>query len=184
MKAGTRALGIADSSGESIGTFAGCVVRADRVFDGVAFSSFTVGGTDATNAVLDIVASLDREDVQYLLLAGIAPGWFNIVDLHRLHRETSVPVLSISFEGSTGLSPEIKNAFEGKNMQARLEVYESLPERRRLCVGSDELFVRSVGISRERADDIVRAFTPAGGRPEPLRVARLAARSGREYRHR
>ncbi len=184
MKAGTRALGIADSSGESIGTFAGCVVRADRVCDGVAFSSFTVGGTDATDAVLDIVRVLDREDIQYLLLAGIAPGWFNLVDLRRIHRETSLPTLSISFEGSNGLSPAITDSFEGNNMQERLETYESLPERRRLVVGSNALFVRSVGLSVERVETVVRAFTPEGGRPEPLRVARIAARAGQEYRYR
>jgi hypothetical protein len=28
---------------------------------------------------------------------------------------------------------------------------------------------------------IVRGHTPEGGRPEPLRVARLAARAGREF---
>ena len=35
--------------------------------------------------------------------------------------------------------------------------------------------------SADAAADVVAAFTPEGsGRPEPLRVARLAARAGRE----
>ncbi len=34
----------------------------------------------------------------------------------------------------------------------------------------------SVGIDDGEADDVIHAFTPEGGRPEPLRVARLAAR--------
>jgi endonuclease V-like protein UPF0215 family len=35
--------------------------------------------------------------------------------------------------------------------------------------------VRGVGLD-EPTERVVAAFTPAGGRPEPLRVARLAAR--------
>jgi len=39
------------------------------------------------------------------------------------------------------------------------------------------VFVRGVGLADDEAADVVRAFTPEGGRPEPLRVARLAARA-------
>jgi endonuclease V-like protein UPF0215 family len=38
------------------------------------------------------------------------------------------------------------------------------------------VYVRAVGLGDGDAAAVVRAFTPEGGRPEPLRVARLAAR--------
>ena len=101
MKAGTRALGIAESYSGDESTVAGCVVRTSRVVDGFAFSTCTVGGTDATDAIVDVFDQLDREDIQYLLVAGIAPAWFNIVDLHRLHEATGLPTLSVSFEASS-----------------------------------------------------------------------------------
>ena len=183
MKAGARALGIAESyrgassEDEIESTLAGCVVRASRVVDGFAFGSCTVGGTDATDAVCGLYASLGREDISYLLLAGIAPAWYNVLDISRIHDITGRPVLSISFEESVGLESALRDAFSGEELDTRLETYDRQPPRRRLSVDGDTLFVRCVGCPIEDARDVVRAFTPDGGRPEPLRVARLAARA-------
>ena len=182
MKPGTRTLGIAESYRGDRSTLAGCVVRADRVVDGTALGSCAVGGTDATAAVLALFDRLAREDIRYLILAGIAPAWFNILDLHRLHDETGLPTLSVSFEESDGLAGAIRDAFTGSDRSRRLEAYRAQPPRRPVDVGERTLFVRSVGIADERATAVVRAFTPDGGRPEPVRVARLVARAGDEFR--
>lgn len=182
MKAGVRALGVAESyrgrSGTgAASTLAGVVARASRVVDGFAFGSCTVGGTDATEGVLGLWETLDRADVRYLLLAGIAPAWYNVLDLHRLHEAVGRPVLSISFEESDGLEPALREAFSGDALDVRLDAYRRQPPRRRLPVDGETVFVRSVGDADGEAADVVRAFTPEGGRPEPLRVARLAARA-------
>ena len=177
MKQGVRALGVAESYTGDRSTLAGAVVRADRVVDGFAFGSCTVGGTDATAGIYDLYDRLDREDVRYLLVAGIAPAWYNIVDLCELHERTDRPVLAVSFEESAGLEPAINEAFDGEEATRRLDTYRSLPDRRRVSVPGGAVFVRAVGIDDEEAAAVVRAFTPEGGRPEPLRVARLAARA-------
>jgi endonuclease V-like protein UPF0215 family len=177
VKAGTRALGVAESYRGGRSTLAGAVVRADRVVDGFAFGSCTVGGTDATSAIIDLHARLDRADVNYLLVAGIAPAWYNVLDLHALHAATDIPVFSISFEESTGLESALREEFAGDALAARLDSYRAQPPRRRCSVNGETLFVRSVGIADEEAVAVVRGFTPEGGRPEPLRIARLAARA-------
>ena len=179
MKAGVRALGVAESSRPDAtrSTLAGAVVRADRVVDGFAFGSCTVGGTDATETVVALADRLDREDVAYLFFAGVAPAWYNLLDLHRLHAAVDRPVLSVSFEASPGLEPALREAFAGDARESRLDTYRAQPPRRRLSVNDETVFVRSVGLGDDEAADIVRAFTPEGGRPEPLRVARLAARA-------
>jgi len=182
MKSGTRALGVAESFRDDHSTLAGAVVRASRVVDGFAFETCTVGGTDATDAVITLFESLGREDVRYVLLAGIAPAWFNVLNLHRIHEATERPVLSITFEESNGLASALEDAFEGDPLQQRLDTYRAQPERRSLRVNDQRLFVRSVGIEQSRANDVVRGFTPEGGRPEPLRVARLAARGADQFR--
>jgi endonuclease V-like protein UPF0215 family len=190
MKAGARALGVAESyrqpsasaTCEPTSTLAGNVVRADRVTDDFVFGSCTVGGSDATVAVCELVARLDREDVHYLFVAGIAPAWFNVLDLRRIAAETGLPVLSVSFEESPGLEPAIRDAFDDADDVAdRLNTYRAQPDRRRLTVNDETVFVRSVGLYYEEADESVRAFTPEGGRPEPLRVARLAARAADSF---
>lgn len=177
MKAGVRALGIAESFRDDRSTLAGAVVRASRVVDGFGFGSCTVGGIDGTDAVTKLFDDLGREDIRYLLVSGIAPAWFNMLDLQAIHQHVHRPVISISYEASEGLESALRDAFDGTALQRRLDIYRRQPSRRELRVNDDTVFVRSIGIDDGEANDIVRAFTPDGGRPEPLRVARLAARA-------
>lgn len=176
MKSGVRALGVAESFRGDRSTFAGVVVRASRVVDGVGFGTCEVGGTDATETVISIFRQLGREDIRYLLVAGIAPAWFNVLDLHAVAAAVERPVLSVTFEESPGLKPALREAFDGDALARRLETYRAQPPRQRLTVNGETVFVRAVGVDDGEAADVVRAFTPEGGRPEPLRVARLAAR--------
>jgi hypothetical protein len=205
VKPGTRALGVAESyvgtddadAPRDVSTLCGAVVRADRVVDGVTFGTCRVGGTDATDAVARLVADAGREDARYLLLSGVAPAWYNLLDLPRLSDQAAVdrPVIAVSYEASPGLEPALRAAFDGDALARRLAVYETLPPRRRVRLpdgdaaadsgsGTDRaLWVRSVGCSADEAAEVVRAFTPEGSdRPEPLRVARLVARGADAFR--
>ena len=210
VKPGTRAVGIAESTTDGRCVLCGAVVRADRAVDGVGFASATVGACDATDAVLQLLDRLDRDDIRYLLVSGVAPAWFNILDLDRIAAVAGRPVLSISYEASPGLAPAIEREFEGAARKERLAAYDRLPPRRRVEVNGEALFVRSVGLGGADGSDesatpdglstpaapddvstpaapepvahIVRAYTPTGGRPEPVRVARLAARGAQTWR--
>lgn len=184
MKAGVRALGVAESYREAVSVLAGAVVTASRAVDGFTFADCTVGGLDATDAVLTLYQDLDREDVRYVFLGGIAPAWFNLFDLEAIHESVDRPVLAVTFEESEGLEEAIREAFDGEERDRRLARYESLPPRERVTVNGETIFVRSVGLGDEDPATVVQAFTPVGGRPEPLRVARLAARGVDRYRHR
>ena len=179
MKKGVRALGVAESyRGEDGDSYlGGAVVRADGVVEGFRFTTITVGGTDATEAVVGLYEDFDREDLRFALVSGVAPAWYNIVDIGAVHEATGIPVVSVTYEqgDENGLESAIEDEFEGDALEERLELYDSLPARRRLLVGGNDLYVRSIGVADERADEWVRGFTH-DGRPEPVRVARLAAR--------
>lgn len=178
VKPGARALGIAESArGDDRSTLAGAVVRADRVVDGLAFRSCTVGGTDATGAVRTLWDDLAREDVRYLFLGAIAPARYNLLDVGTIAAHVDRPTMAITFAESEGLEPALREAFSGDGLEARLDTYRSLPPRRERRVNGERVYVRSVGIDDDDADAIVEAYTPTGGRPEPLRVARMAARA-------
>lgn len=181
MKAGRRALGVAESYAPRDGnaetsTLCGVVVRADRIVDGFSFSRCTVGGLDATDAIVDLHDRLAREDVRYLLVAGVALSWYNVLDLHRLHAATSLPVIAVTFEDSPGLEQALRDAFDGEALEQRLGRYRELPERSATTIDGHDLYYRSVGLGEDEARKVLEAYTPEGGRPEPLRVARLAAR--------
>ncbi len=184
----SRTLGVAFSDGDRISRIAGAVVRADGTLDGLAYGACSVGGTDATDALVDLAADLGRDDVRHVCVAGVAPAWFNLLDLRRLHEALDRPVSAVSYEASPGLDAALREAFDGDALAARLAVYRSLPPRRRVDGDrSDEptdeaapLFVRAVGIDDDRAADVVRALTREGfRRPEPLRIAAVAASAHR-----
>lgn len=179
MKRGTRALGVAASDGPRRSYLCGALVRVDRVADGFAFATCEIGGDDATNAVKTLFDRLDREDVGYVLTAGVAPAWFNLLDLATLAEAIDRPVLSVSFEESGGLEPALREHFSGEALDRKLAVYRSLPPRRRVDVGGHDRYVRAIDLDDETAAKVVRTLSPEGGRPEPLRVARLAARAAR-----
>ncbi|WP_265108498.1 DUF99 family protein [Halosolutus halophilus] len=186
MKSGVRALGVAESfrgddASVDRSTLAGAVVRRDRVVDGLGYAACTVGGTDATAAVESLVDDVARPDVRYVLLGAVAPAWYNLLDLSRIHEAAERPVLAVTFEASDGLEAGLRDAFSGPELQQRLETYRSLPDRRDVSVNDETVYVRHLGCDADEAREIVRAFTPDGGRPEPLRVARLAARAANAY---
>ena len=195
----SRTLGIAFSDGDRVSRVAGAVLRADGTFDGLTYGACTVGGTDATDAVIDLVADSGREDVRHVCLAGVAPAWFNLLDMCRLHEKLDRPVSTVSYEASPGLEPALREAFDGgggeddaDDLAERLAVYRSLPPRRRVEVEASNsadlesdtteyLFVRAVGLADDRAAAIVRSLVREGfRRPEPLRVASIAASAHRE----
>jgi len=184
MKPGVRALGVAESfrRDHEHSTLGGAVVRASRVTDGFSLATATVGGTDATGAVVDCYRRLGREDVQYVLVAGIALSWYNVVDLHTVHDATGRPVLSVTFEEGDPLEAPLREQFDGEALERRLETYRAQPPRRAVEVDHGRAFVRAVGVDDADAERVVRAFTPEGGRPEPLRVARLFARAVEQFR--
>ncbi|QSG16208.1 DUF99 family protein [Halapricum desulfuricans] len=177
MKSGVRALGVAESYRADTSTLAGAVVRADRVVDGFVFGQCTVGASDATASVIEMIERVDRPDVRYVMLAGIAPAWYNVLDLWRINEAVERPVLSVSFEDSDGLESALRAAFDGEALAERLATYRDQPERRAVELDGEAVYVRAVGCSDGEAERVIRAFTPEGGRPEPLRVAREAARA-------
>lgn len=181
IKAGQRALGIAESyrSDDETSVLAGAVIRKDRVLDGATFGQCTVGGIDSTSCIIELYRSLDREDLQYVFLSGIALAWYNIVDLKTVHHATDQPVIAVSYESSSGLESPISEAFSGEQRDQRLRLYRQLPERTPITVNDNDLYFRVVGLEEEKAREIITAYTPEGGRPEPLRVARLLARAKR-----
>jgi endonuclease V-like protein UPF0215 family len=182
VKPGARALGVAESYTDDESTLGGAVVRATGTVESFAFATCTVGGADATEAVLHLWNRLDREDVRYLLVAGIAPAWFNILDLHRLAEGTGRPAISVSFEASSGLEAPIRDAFDGPAAERRLETYRAQPARHEVALDGDVVFLRAAGVEPDRAAALVRHFTDDGPRPEPLRVAREAARAVDAFR--
>jgi len=177
-KKGIRVLGIAESfkkTGKK-STLAGIVMRRDLVIDGMAFGSATIEGDDATDSIISIHRSLARDDINCILLDGLVISMYNIIDGERVAAETGLPVLAITFEDSKGLEGSIKHHF--RNWKGKLEQYQRLGDRDKVTLKTGKsLFIRCWGLTAKRAVAILNSFTLQGAVPEPIRVAKLAARS-------
>ena len=158
---------------------AGVVMRADRRVDGLAYARASVGGDDATQAVLEICRRLDRRDINALFLSGAAISWFNIIDLVAVFEEVSRPLICLTYEESEGLEKYLREYFP--EPEEKIERYRTLGgrEKIRLKTGYD-LFVRVHGVTVEEARILLNKFTLDGRVPEPVRLARMAARAARK----
>lgn len=170
-------LGIAESyAGRERSTLAGVVMRGDLRIDGLVYSQVTVGGMDATDTVLSMVRDLDRRDINVVMLGGCVIAWYNVLDPESIYQKTGFPVIAVTYEDSEGLEEDIGRHFPGD--AARLAAYRALGRRapHRLPTGFT-VFLRSWGVDTGDAAGICDRFSYDGRVPEPLRVARLAARA-------
>lgn len=177
-KRGVRVLGIAESflktAPESM--LAGVVMRKDLRVDGFGFAKISVGGNDATEGILKIFRGLERSDINALLLNGSVISWFNIVDLDRVREETSLPVVSLTYQESEGLEWCIRERFS--HPDEKIDMYRRLGPREAVRLKTGFLvYVRSLGATAEETKGLLNSFTLEGKVSEPLRVARLLARS-------
>jgi uncharacterized protein len=177
-KKGIRVFGIAESfkkSGKK-STLAGVVMRRDLIIDGMAYGSATIEGDDATDSIISMHRSLARNDINCILLDGLVISMYNIIDGERVAGETGLPVVAITFEDSKGLEDSIRHHFD--DWRGKLVQYQKLGRREQVTLKTGKnLFIRYWGLNQRRAVAILDSFTLQGSMPEPIRVAKLAARS-------
>lgn len=176
-KKGLRVLGIAESF--SVGKksiLAGVVMRKDLRIDGLSFTTTTVGGMDATDSVIALYKALRREDINLIMISGGVISWYNIIDPFRVHHETERGTIIITYEESSGIEGDIARHFPGD--RERIEAYRNLGSRTPVLLHAEHtIYIRSFGLSEKDAAAVCSDFTYDGRIPEPLRIARLYARS-------
>jgi hypothetical protein len=177
QKGGIRALGIAESfSDRTTSCLCGVVMRRDLHIDGFIFGQITVGGDDSTQEILKMVKSLNRKDINLILLNGCVIAWYNIINPALIYAETGIPVICISYEKSEGLMGHIEHHFPDDFK--KLLHYQMLGNRLSVRLSNDLiLYARGWGLGEKEVVQCCRMFTHHGKIPEPLRVARLCARS-------
>ncbi|MFL6396819.1 MAG: DUF99 family protein [Nitrososphaeraceae archaeon] len=180
-KKGIRVFGVAESfRAHGIkSTIAGVVMRRDLIIDGIILSNATLKGNDSTENILCMFRSLKREDINCIILDGLIISMYNIIDGKLIQSETGLPVIAITFEDSAGLETNIRHHFPD-NPESKLEQYAKLGKRDQVLLKTGKyLFIRYWGLSLKHAITILNSFTLQGSIPEPIRVAKLVARSTR-----
>ena len=176
-KKGIRGLAIAESFSQDSkkSVLSGIVMSTDLVIDGFVMSHSTVGGDDATDAILTMYKKLDRPDVSFLLISGIVISLYNIIDLKRISKETGLPVIGVTYEESKGIDDAIKHHFPD-SYKSKLAEYSKLGSREKITLHtSHNLYIRNEGCTLLEAKQLLDKITLQGSIPEPLRIGQLLA---------
>lgn len=178
VKKGIRVCGIAESfqkEGHQRSLLAGVVQRLDGRIDGFGFATAKIGGLDATRAVKNLLKRLDRPDIKVLLLNGTVIAYYNVIDTRELYQTFQRPIIAITYEKSEGIGKYLMEMDLGEE---RLKIHRENGERKKikLRTGKD-VFLLPIGISLEKARYIMNSLVSHGKRPEPIRIAKLVAKS-------
>ena len=179
-KKGIRILGIAESfqKQDRKSILAGIVMRRDLVVDGFTYSDTILGGNDGTIKVLSMIESLGRTDINCVLLGGLIISLFNILSGKHIYEITKIPVIAISYRRSPGLQGSV----HGLDENEKIKNYLKLEERKPLTLWTGKtIFVRHWGLEFVDTSNLLNALVIQGAKPEPLRLAALAARAYRNY---
>ncbi len=149
----------------------GAVFAGNRL-DGVISTKVRRDGANAAQRLIDcLTGSKYFDQLQAILLQGIAFAGFNVVDLQRLHQATGLPVLVVARYRPD--LPAIRKAL--------LEQVPGGARKWRLieAAGPMEpmaaLYVQRCGITPENAARLLASLQQNSQLPEPLRVAHMIA---------
>jgi endonuclease V-like protein UPF0215 family len=162
----------------------GTIVRLPNYLEGVMKTEIQVDGTDSTEKLGEMFnSSKYSEQLELIMLDGIALGGFNIVNLRRLHNETGIPVCTITRDRPD--MDSIKKALENKfeDWKERWSLIKDI-ELVEVETEHKSIYVSHVGIELDDLKGLIRKSTVLGALPEPIRIAHLIAsamKTGESY---
>ena len=176
-KKGIRGLAIAESFSQNSkkSVLSGIVMSTDLIIDGFVFGHSTVGGDDATDAILEMYEKLDRQDISFLLISGIVISLYNIIDMKRISEKIGLPVIGVTYEESSGIEDAIKHHFP-ESYKSKLTEYSKLEPRKKITLHTSyNLYVRNEGCTVLETKQLLDKITLQGSIPEPLKITQLLA---------
>jgi len=181
-KKGIRVFGISESFAMSDvrSILAGVVMRRDLIIDGLIFGNTTIRGNDSTEIIVSMFRRMKRNDINCILLGGTIISILNIEDGQELYNTTKVPVIAISSSETRGLRENNLRTFEDGEIKCKL--YNALKASEQLTLRTGKAVnYRNWGISSREVSVLLNDLTLQGARPEPIKVASIAARAHRRY---
>jgi endonuclease V-like protein UPF0215 family len=176
-KKGIRVLAIAESfrKEKTNSILSGIVMRKDLIIDGIIFGNATIGGDDATQNIIAMYKSLQRNDISFLLLNGLIISMYNIVDGKTIYENIGIPVIAITFNNSQGIENSIKKHFPS-NYNNKLENLKKLGKRNLVLLKTNKfLWIRIWGMKLDDAIKLLNSFIIQGSIPEPIKLAKLVS---------
>ncbi len=152
----------------------GVLMENFRVLD-IALTLIAVDGLDATEKLVE-QASRWKGKLNLLMLASIAYAGFNLVDPEEASSRLGVPVLVVLSRKprKTAVRRALKRHFP--DWELRVKIVEKAESFIPVKLPGGQAYIAAFGLRGEEALETVKGLTVFGGRPEPLRAAKLLVR--------
>ena len=154
-------------------------MRSDMIIDGLAAGVLKVSGSDSTQTTIELFRELQRNDINAIMISGSVLSLYNVLDLDTIFARLKIPVLALSFSKSTSdLARNIRERFASNIAEEKIRLLEKLGQSQRIKLKTGyDVFVRTAGINQANSKRLLDKFTLQGSSPEPIRVARLLAKT-------
>jgi endonuclease V-like protein UPF0215 family len=155
-------------------TMIGVIFRGADWLECVLSTEITRDGYDVTERIIELAKKTNHYDqIRVVLLDGITYAGFNVVDIHKLHEKTNLPVIVVmdslpDFEQIQSALRNLEQSDERWDLIQRAgEVFE--------VPGKDKIHIQLCGTDLSSAREIIHLTSVHSKIPEPLRVAHLIA---------
>ncbi len=133
-----------------------------------------IDGDEATEKIIKIHKKPRyTEQINLILLQGTTIAGLNIIDIHKIQKETEKPVITTLKQKPS--KKRIKKAIKNtENSEKKLEKIEKNPEYQKHP--GKNLHYTSTGMKNEKAEIVIERLIHRGNIPEPLRIASVIAK--------
>ncbi|WP_144394588.1 DUF99 family protein [Pleionea sediminis] len=145
------------------------IICSNTRFEGMLWNQITKDGDDATPQIINTLkASKFVEQLDAILLDGIAFGGFNIIDINEVSRSLNLPCITVMRRMPNFV--KIKQALgHFTDTERRWQLIQSAGK----VIEHSPFYFQPVGISESIASSILKQTTETGHVPEALRLAHL-----------
>lgn len=151
----------------------GAVFRGGDYLDGLISTKIKIDGLDSTDKLIECVnSSRHKDQIRVIMLNGITFGGFNIVDIGKLSKQTSLPVIAVIDHKPD--FQKIKSALKKfGDSGKRISLVENAGKPRKIILQArqGELYYQQKGLADEIAEKIIKLTATRSTIPEPLRIA-------------
>ncbi len=179
IKPEIRVLGVDDGKfvphTEGTAIVVGVIFRGGLSIEGIMHTYVAIDGLDATEKLTRMINNSPHcRQLRLIMLNGITLAGFNLVDIHKLNKQTKLPVVAVSHEKPdlNGIYSALKNL---PNTEERWRLVLDAGEIHEIFNHGTKIYVEVAGVSLEDAKKIVVLTSTRSCLPEPVRVAHLIA---------
>lgn len=151
----------------------GAVFRSGLYLEGVLSCFVKRDGNDATDKIIRLVnKSKHKGQLRIIMLNGIAVGGFNVIDIGKLYKKTSLPVIVI-IRRKPDFEKIRKALAKFRDAKKRFALIGKAGEVFELRMNGKMLYYQVCGISNELAEKAISISATHSLVPEPIRVAHI-----------